>query len=75
MKGETNSSVWKTAEGVLARFDKDQDGGLDFEEFKELCLELFSADEVGQHESKVSDIFQALDVDGDGILKDEEWER
>lgn len=74
MKGKTNSD-WQTAEGVLKRFDKDQDGGLDFEEFKELCLELFGADEVEQHESKLPDIFQALDVDGDGILKDDEWER
>ncbi|XP_001601573.1 nicotinamidase [Nasonia vitripennis] len=76
MKGETisNGELWQTAEGVLKRFDKDQDGGLDFEEFKELCLELFGADEVEQHESKLPDLFNALDADGDGILKDDEWE-
>lgn len=69
-----NAEVWQTANEVLAKFAKNKDGGLNFEEFKELCLELFGADEVGRHENKVSDIFETLDVNGDGNIKNEEWE-
>ena len=73
-ENNTNGEAWQSADEVLARFDKKEDGALDLEEFKELCLELFGADEVEQHESKISEIFEALDVDGDGFLKDDEWE-
>lgn len=65
----------KSSAEIFDEFDKNKDGGLDFNEFQNLCKELFGADEVEENESKVKSIFEIFDINRDGLLKNEEWER
>lgn len=66
---------WNSPKRLLAKFDANNDGLIDFEEFKSMCLELFGPEEVGKLEYRVRDIFEIFDVDEDGTLNQEEWER
>ena len=67
--------IWKSSAEVLKQFDKNEDGGLDFDEFRILCKKLFNPKEVEENERRVQDIFKNLDLNGDRLLKNEEWER
>lgn len=76
MSAQTNGGTtdsWQSAGQVLTKFDKNKDGALDFAEFKEMCLELFGPAECERHPDKVPEIFKALDLDSDGLLKGDEW--
>ena len=66
---------WKSAEETLSKFDLNEDGALDFEEFKTLCGALFGIEEIDDKEYRVRDIFDILDTNGDGLLNDDEWKR
>lgn len=72
---EFEKEVGNSPAEVLKYFDKNEDGGLDFEEFQTLCVKLFGLKEVEENGNRVRDIFEILDFNGDGLLKDEEWER
>lgn len=67
--------IGETSADILKEFDNNKDGGLDFGEFRNLCKQLFHAEEMEKNESKVQSIFEIFDINNDGLLKDGEWER
>ncbi|XP_033220977.1 uncharacterized protein LOC117175378 [Belonocnema kinseyi] len=71
---EFEKEIGNSPTEVLKYFDKNEDGGLDFEEFRTLCAKLFGSEEVEENGSRVRDIFEILDLNGDGLLNGEEWE-
>ncbi|XP_043284769.1 nicotinamidase-like [Venturia canescens] len=66
---------WNEPDEILRRFDTNEDGALDYEEFKTLCDQLFGQEEVADSEDRIHDIFDILDADGDGLLNEDEWLR
>lgn len=70
-----DKETWASPDGLLAKFDANEDGMIDFDEFKTMCVELFGKDEIYPHEYRVRDIFDIFDVDEDGSLNREEWLR
>lgn len=67
--------VWESSAELLKSFDLDNDDSLNFEEFKNLCQRLFDDSSLEENEHRIRNIFQILDIDGDGLLKEEEWEQ
>ena len=72
---EFEKEIGNSPAEVLKKFDKNEDGGLDFEEFRTLCKKLFGSKEVEEKENIVKHIFNIFDVNGDGLVNDKEWER
>ncbi|XP_046747233.1 nicotinamidase-like [Diprion similis] len=70
-----DKKTWDSSDALLAKFDANHDGLIDYDEFRSMCVELFGPDEVERHEYRVRDIFDILDLDEDGYLNREEWER
>lgn len=69
------NKIGKTSSEVFDNFDKNKDGSLDFDEFRNLCLQLFDAEEVEENESRIENIFEIFDINRDGLLNGEEWNR
>lgn len=69
-----NPKNWISADDVFARFDINEDGVLDENEFLLLCKELFE-EEVDNNEWRVKDIFKKLHTNEESGLKGNEWNR
>ncbi|XP_012528196.1 nicotinamidase isoform X1 [Monomorium pharaonis] len=60
---------------VLSKFDVDVKGTFDYKKFRTLCVRLFGADEVDQHEWRAREVFELFDANADGALNDQELYR
>lgn len=60
---------------VLSMFGIEAKGTFDYERFRTLCVRLFDADEVEQHERRTREIFELFDANADGALNEQELHR
>lgn len=49
-------------------FDIEIEGIFNYEKFRTLCVRLFGADEIDQHEWRAQEIFELFDANADGAL-------
>jgi len=75
MAQSANDDPWSSRITVLSRFDIEIKGTFDYEKFRTLCVRLFGADEVEQHEWRAREVFELFDADADGALNDQELHR
>lgn len=60
---------------ILSRYDVDKDGKLNYEEFRNLCVELFDVDEIEKHANLMSELFKLFDTNTDNMLDERELKR
>ncbi|XP_015185269.1 PREDICTED: nicotinamidase-like [Polistes dominula] len=69
-----NPKNWKSADNVFKKFDINEDGVLDEQEFILLCKELFE-EEIIDNKWRVEDIFKKLHTNEESGLKGKDWDR
>lgn len=75
MAQPVNDDPWSFSVTVLSRFDIEVKEMFDYEKFRTICVRLFGADEVEEHEWRAREVFELFDANADGVLNDSELHR